>query len=273
MFFSFLRRLLAHTQGRIFYKRHAHEIEKFIFFVGYQRSVHSLVGQLLSAHPEILMTHEYNVLDILDYYSKPQQLFRRMCELYLSKELLGLIGKNYNYVVPGLFQNKVQRLTVIGDKRGGKTTELLYEDFSRLEKFHQFLDIPIRIFHVVRNPYDNISSYAKLLQIPLTEAIATFENKLYPTTMKVLEHYPDWVLTVHAEDLISDVKTALKQMLDFLDLSADEQYFEACRKIVWGKPRSSRWDPNLPWNLEQIQRVENEMIKRYSFLNRYHFDC
>lgn len=271
--FAFLKKfhqLRIQTRGKAFYKKHAHEIKKFAFFIGYPRSVHSLAGQLLSAHPEILMTHEFDVLGHLDQYAKPQQLLEELCGRYLLEK--PFFGKRYNYTVPGLFQSKVQKLTVIGDKRGGKTTEHLYEDFSQLNQLQQFTGLPLRMFHLVRNPYDNIASYKSLMQVSLQQAIDLFANQLYPTTMKVLEHHADKVLTVHAEDLIADTQRTLARMLRFLDLSADDRYFTECAKIVWDKPHSSRWDLNAKWDAATIQQIENKMIKRYPFLNRYRFD-
>ena len=37
-------------------------------FIGYPRSSHSLVGALLDAHPQIIIPHEYHIVDKWDIY-------------------------------------------------------------------------------------------------------------------------------------------------------------------------------------------------------------
>ena len=34
-------------------------VEKFVFFVGYPRSGHSIIGSVMDAHPDIVIAHEY----------------------------------------------------------------------------------------------------------------------------------------------------------------------------------------------------------------------
>jgi len=53
-------------------------------------------------------------------------------------------------------------LQVIGDKRGGETTMELTEKpekFSILKELNNTLGIPLKFLHVIRNPYDIISTW------------------------------------------------------------------------------------------------------------------
>ena len=38
-------------------------VQTFVLFIGHARSGHSLIGAILDAHPEIIIPHEYNVID------------------------------------------------------------------------------------------------------------------------------------------------------------------------------------------------------------------
>ena len=51
-------------------------------------------------------------------------------------------------------------LQVIGDKKGGKTTNQLkkLENVNALKEIKQVVQIPMKFLHVVRNPYDNIAT-------------------------------------------------------------------------------------------------------------------
>ena len=48
------------------------EVETFVMFIGYPRSSHSLVGAILDAHPEIIIPHEFNVLQKWKRYNLPK---------------------------------------------------------------------------------------------------------------------------------------------------------------------------------------------------------
>lgn len=43
-------------------------VETFVMFIGYPRSSHSLVGALLDAHPQIIVTHEHHLIQKWDIY-------------------------------------------------------------------------------------------------------------------------------------------------------------------------------------------------------------
>ena len=37
-------------------------VEKFVLFVGYRRSGHSIIGSMMDAHPNMVISHEFNIL-------------------------------------------------------------------------------------------------------------------------------------------------------------------------------------------------------------------
>lgn len=47
---------------------------------------------------------------------------------------------------------------VIGDKKGGRTTRLLASNNNLLGNMSKTVNLPIKIIHVVRNPFDNIAT-------------------------------------------------------------------------------------------------------------------
>ena len=48
----------------------------------------------------------------------------------------------------------------MGDKKGGTTSKILIDpsNMSRLEAIKQLVQVPVKFVHVVRNPFDNIST-------------------------------------------------------------------------------------------------------------------
>jgi len=49
---------------------------------------------------------------------------------------------------------------VIGDKKGGVTSEILIDpnNMSKLKAIGQIVQVPIKFIHVTRNPFDNIAT-------------------------------------------------------------------------------------------------------------------
>lgn len=47
---------------------------------------------------------------------------------------------------------------MIGDKKGGRTTQLLELNKETLLNISRTVKLPIKIIHMVRNPFDNIAT-------------------------------------------------------------------------------------------------------------------
>ena len=100
------------------------EVETFVMFIGYPRSSHSLVGAILDAHPEIIIPHQYDVIQKWKKYNlstpvnkklSKYQLFYDLHQLSRKQALFGLRSKfpngitgGYSYYVPGLWQGGYQ---------------------------------------------------------------------------------------------------------------------------------------------------------------------
>ena len=77
------------------------------------------------------------------------------------------------------------------------------------------------------------------------------------------------MLSLHHEDLISDSKTFLSKMCDFLEIQCDDFYIETAAKSVFTNVTMSRH--NVIWNEDLSTQVES-VTKRYPFLERYSFE-
>ena len=158
-------------------------IEKFVFFIGYPRSGHSIVGSLMDAHPHMVIANEFMLFKNWKYYSDRQKEDGERNPFYKNRNYLfnALYKRSYwdttdglrneqnamkNYTLSmdsSLWQGKFDKyISVIGDKSGGVTagTYLLSNStFSRyLDELRVTVNIPIKAIHVVRNPYDQIST-------------------------------------------------------------------------------------------------------------------
>jgi hypothetical protein len=103
------------------YRDSLNDVQVFTFFLGYMRSGHTLVGQLLNAHPNIVISHELGALSLLaKSYSIPQVYY--LClQKDESFENRNRTWTGYKYKVGGQYQGTFKDLRVIGDKHGAAT--------------------------------------------------------------------------------------------------------------------------------------------------------
>jgi len=113
------------------------EIERYAMFVGYPRSGHTLVGSLLDAHPDMVISHELDALRYLRAGFSRDQIF----SLILHKDKVftgkGREWTGYDYAVEGLWQGKYRTLKVIGDKKGGGSSRHLQAKPNIIESFER----------------------------------------------------------------------------------------------------------------------------------------
>ena len=158
-------------------------IERFILFIGYPRSGHSIVGSLMDAHPHMVIANEFLLLRNWKYFSDREKEYGESNPFYEHKSYLfnTLYRRSYwdttdgfrsdqntkkNYTLSmdsTLWQGKFDEyISIIGDKSGGVTagTYLMSNStFSRyLDELRVTVNIPIKVVHVIRNPYDQIST-------------------------------------------------------------------------------------------------------------------
>lgn len=252
-------------------------VSSYCMFIGYPRSSHSLVGSLIDAHPNAIIAHEQDVLKYIKYGFSKGQLFPlllRNSEEFTAK---GRTWTGYSYSVPGQYQGRYETLKVIGDKRGANSARRFQRKPEILEKLKATINIPIKMIHVIRNPYDNISTMAfrnngsdkaRVIKETLKEEIANYFS-LVETVRWVqgtLDH--DAVINIKIEEFMAAPKEKLRDLCGFLGLEASEKYIEDCAEIVYNKPHKTRND--YPWDEELIAEVKGKMEK-YPFFKGYDF--
>lgn len=275
-------------------------------FIGYPRSSHSLVGSILDAHPEIIIPHEYHIVEQWNIYrdvalrNSGMQKFLLFYNLHSLSTWQASFGSRatkpaflddgiYSYHVPGAWQGSFNgKLKVIGDKKGGGTTMELTEKpekFAILKELNDTLGIPLKFLHVIRNPFDVISTWVlRLFNVrhqvndgkteidkpaALDNAIKSF-FQLIETNKRIKQLYGDHaVLDILSHELILKPKETMKAICSFVRVKCNEDYLHQAENILFGKPSITR--TTVVWTEEQKQRVYKEM-KKYSFLQLFSFE-
>lgn len=271
------------------------DLESFVMFIGYPRSGHTLIGSLLDAHPHIMVSNEYDVLKQISNYhgdNLPQYILSGIyenCKQHQGQR----IQSGYDYTVPNQYQAGYKDyISVIGDKKGGKTTKRFVENYDvaygLLTNFKKQINKPIKCLHVTRNPFDNISSmtlrkHCKLMDLTYS---TTYFAKMAPIKVddnlleRMIDKYFSFVkkneqlsgldiwqsYQLFTEDLIESPALELSKLCNFLRVFADSDYLEDCASIVMKKVKKTRLI--IDWPAEYVERVQIN-IEKYQILNKY----
>ena len=232
----------------------------FLSFMGYPRSGHTLVAAILNANPNCMISNQLNIFN----NDKIDMNYIR------SYSLITGTWKSTTQVphVPK------QDITVIGDKTGHRTVEILNSTPQRLGMIKFQIGVPIKWIHVVRNPFDNLATWAKLnYENHKQRSQSQHLNNVIEKYIKLNEtierlRKSEDVLTVRHEYVITRMHNTLEEMANFLEISFDPIWRDNVRNTVWKQPRITR--RQIPWSQKQ-KGIVHDIIAQYDWFSGYDF--
>ncbi len=261
---TFVESLLAGNRARGTFK----DVQAYVMFIGQPRSGTSLVGSLLNAHRHTLICQELNALKYIHRGYHRNQL----CWLIQKRDedfaRGGRCWTGYDYEVPGQWQGRYEKLLVIGDKKAGCSTELIGRRPNILRMLEHRVGVPVRMVHIVRNPFDTITTISRKRSHTSLRKAARMYLARCETNWRLMEERGDAIATIHLEDLIADPRQHLFNLTRFIGVAPDKDYVEACARLVFSKPRQTK--SSVDWPDDLIDMV-TQRIDKYPFLRGYGF--
>jgi hypothetical protein len=248
----------------------------FCCFVGHGRSGGSLVGALLNAHPNVVMSNELNALRRIRFGMQEDDLYRLIyivSKRQVSRGSRG--GGGYSYGVPGQWQGRHRDILVIGDRKAGATAQELIAHPEILGLVERRIRLTKRFVHVVRNPLDTIATTVRKTSrardatdaehlereirnyFARCQAVKDVESHFGLNSVHYLDH----------EKLLSAPHEALEGLCSFLALESPEDYVRACAGILMRSPHRTRTMIN--WQFKHLQDIKSHM-RRFAWLERFH---
>ncbi len=264
-------------------------IKTYCTFIGSGRSGHSLIAALIDAHPEMVISDELNAIRYLKYgFSLQQHYSLILQESQIHAQKNWQVGK-YSYMIPNQWQGRFREIKVIGDKHGPDATSLLYLNPNLFESLCNKSKPLAKFIHVIRNPYDTITTLMKKTNLLVEEEFdskvplyhylkekpldlkATIELYflLYKAVFTIREKLdPNNCLDIHHELFIENPKDHLIKICDFLGVDSPSDYLKDCAEFVRKSPHKSRY--GAEWTTELIDIVRRNM-EIYPFFSRYYY--
>lgn len=250
-------------------------VDTYCMFIGHARSGHSIVGALLDAHPQVILPDEVDVLQFVAAGFGRDQIFhlllkRSRVQARKRRTKGGRDGKTYSYHVPDQWQGRFNHLKVMGSSKAGRSTQHLAHNPAVLARLRRTLrGAGIKVIHVIRNPYDNISTMHIRGGRSLPNAIERyFENCAALEQLRSVIPAAD-LHTMRQEALIEAPQQQLTALCGFLGLDAPATYLQSCAGMLYTSPAKSRHA--APWTPELVAQVQQD-IARYDFLDGYRYD-
>ncbi|MFO8054188.1 MAG: sulfotransferase [Bacteroidales bacterium] len=252
------------------------EIKAFTLFIGYPRSGHTLLGSMLNAHPDMLIAHEYHALKKMDHHSSREALFAHLIAQDHWFSSRGNKWTGYCYRIPTGWQNSYRRLRIIGDKRGGASSRILFHEPERLDRLQSMVELPLKIIIVHRNPFDNIATRARggnyYQKKPDTRRVDEEILKYFRDAQVIdnVKHSTDheFIELTH-EDFIKDPAKHITEICNFLGIPPLEDYVTTCAKAI--RPANTLSRNKISWTESQIDQIKKKS-SRYDFLKDYTFE-
>jgi hypothetical protein len=227
----------------------------FCCFVGHGRSGGTLVGALLNAHPNVVMSNELNAVRQLAFGLSESDLYRVIYLVSKRQADRGSVGGGgYSYAVSKQWQGKHEDLLVIGDRKAGTTAYEIVRNPAVLAILEQKIRVRKQFIHVIRNPFDNIATtYRKTLagrrESELDHLLREIDNYFARcTAIELIESRfgTESVCHIPHERLVKNPVYELATVCQFLGVSQGSEYLQDCADIVRDTPSQTRRSINWP---------------------------
>ena len=276
-------------------------VEKFVLFVGYPRSGHSIIGSMMDSHQNMIISHEYMIFR--EWAENPKKFTNRTYlfnELYQASYVNAQIGlrsashneKGYTLAMDSnsTWQGTFKQLKVIGDKSGGMTVLMYLQDpkefAQHFQELRAMIKVPIHVLHIVRNPYDIIATSAlyrdshspgklnasKEHKYSNPDALRPKTHFLFKLAQAVEEMTKKFrlnILQLYSEDFIRGPKDSLQRICRFLELDCPEDYLQHCSEKMYKSV--SRTRDKVVWPQQILDMVDSNK-KRFAFFKDYTFE-
>jgi hypothetical protein len=250
-------------------RRKFRDVERVFFLIGYPRSGSTLIGSMLNAHPNMVIAHESDLFRYVRPGMTRNQLFAILLRRDQQFADVDRRWNGFDYALDQGDQGQFETLRVIGDKHAGRAARRIHENPVLLDRFRRVVKVPIKVLHIIRNPFDNVASIAHNRDLTLSRSIEIYRD-LGVAVDDVRERLqPGELSEIRYEEFTKNPTEALINLCRFIGVDAPDGYVEACATLADPGGRRSR--SRFEWAVHE-RRAVVDIIAARSVLSGYTFD-
>jgi len=244
------------------------DLKNFCFFIGFARSGHSFIGQLINAHENALIGNEGRLFDVLKgqlSFSNVLKYLVFIDEKFASRKYYKKNGQDFYFAK--LSQGNVHNLTCLGNSKAGYTRRHFYANPSLLDAYRSIIPGEVKFILVLRNPRDIVGSMMKRTGRDFQTALEEIQRSCEELEVVINLIKPDFqVLEIVYENLLQDLPSSTLKIFSFLGLDLPPGFTEAVQEKIYQSPeKSRRFFDNIPNAEEHFQ----ELTSKHAFFASY----
>lgn len=197
-------------------------LKSYVHFVGSARSGHTLIAQMINAHPDAVIGNEVKDYRMFRSGHTRKNLFNAIYNNTVEFAENGSLWPPHNPVSYKINDNQgtTNKPVIIGDKFG-PTAKNVYKS---LTEYKRWIGLPIKFIHVIRDPYDNILSMGRMNGLSFQDNEEKFfKQQQWANKFDAYKVY----LSAFKDDAFKE----LWWLFSFLGLLTDEKIIKDCIKI------------------------------------------
>jgi hypothetical protein len=243
-------------------------VTNYVMFLRYKRSGSALLANLLDAHPNIVFVRNEELFAKWPRWKEqgPERMFDHLYNCTLRYKEKPFSANGYTYPIEGVGYTKEP--LVIGHKSSTRRMMELAQDLDKFRAFEEFVGVPLKFVHLVRNPYDMVNArwQQKEFRRKKADLFPIIEHLSEQLAMnRIMRGKAEDYYQIHYEDIVHDTKKEMWALCSFLGVGVSLVHLERCEALV--RPVLHAVMPE--WK-ELDKAAVWELIQEYpEFLGRY----
>lgn len=211
------------------------DIKTLVLFVGHAHSGHSIIGSILDAHSQVSLANEVNIVNLIKEHKLSKSEIESILLHYSLNNNKKSAWQNSEYIhrLGNSLQGKTRNPVIIGDKKAGGTTRIIYNNPWVIDYLLNIYNDNIRFVFVKRNPVDIVAAYSYYMQQEPSQFHIDRYLENYQTALTVKKRVEkSQFITINQEEFILRPKFYIQKLFLFLGISADIDLIETWVKNV-----------------------------------------
>lgn len=246
-------------------------LRNYHIFAGFQDSPYLTLSSLLDMHPDTIVAHNVAYQDVILEGVDRVPFFKSLLEDARAQVRREDVPEGFVKIKQKGLWHGMQRFiyTVGSATQVGSAGARFSGNPDLLDKLRETVQVPLRVIHIIHNPFDSVAQMSLKGFRPLEECGRRYGTNA-KNNMKLREMLAgdEW-LDLRYEMLVARPKDMMTKLCGFLQIEPTPEFLDVCEQNLLKastRPRDQVfWDPVAQFRVRSV-------IDEMPFLTGYTFD-